>query len=607
MVYDVQASNQGKVAEVSGVSADVTESRQAEELQRQSEQRYQRLVDTSPEAVVVYSAGRIVYINEAALILFGAICPEELLGQCVFDRVHPDYREPARERARLSQEEGIGSPLKEQKYLRLDGSVIDVESVSTPIIWENQPGGQVWIRDITKRRQSEKALQEAQENLEEQVALRTAELESVNDALKEEILERCNTEEELNRVLAESEQILSSITSLMIGVNGNQKITIWNTAARQLLGISLDEAIGRKIEECAIPWDWEIVHKAIHQCMASKAPARAEDVRYQRDGKECFLGLTVNPVCNHHEDTSGYLLLAADITQRKILESQLAQSQKLESIGQLAAGIAHELNTPIQYVGDNTRFLSDAFCDMQSLLVPYQELAEAVRSGENIQEALSVVDAAVSDADIEYLRTETPLAITQSLDGIERVTTIVKAMKEFSHPGTGAKSPFDINKAITSTITVARNEWKYVAEVTMDLDPDLPPVPCLPGEINQVFLNILVNAAHAIADAKSQSPNGKGAIHIITRRSPAGAPDGVDISISDTGTGIPPQIRAKIFDPFFTTKQVGKGTGQGLSISHTIVVEKHGGAIFCESEVGSGTVFTIRLPLTENQRELDEK
>jgi len=176
---------------------------------------------------------------------------------------------------------------------------------------------------------------------------------------------------------------------------------------------------------------------------------------------------------------------------------------------------------------------------------------------------------------------------------VERVAKIVRAMKEFSHPGPKEKTLTNINRAIENTITVARNEWKYVSEMILDLDPDLPLVPCHPNEFNQVILNLVINAAHAIADVVGKGATNKGKITVSTRRKG----DKVEISVKDTGTGIAPEIRSKIFDPFFTTKEVGKGTGQGLAIARSIVVDKHGGTINFETEVGKGTTFTIHLPI----------
>jgi signal transduction histidine kinase len=195
--------------------------------------------------------------------------------------------------------------------------------------------------------------------------------------------------------------------------------------------------------------------------------------------------------------------------------------------------------------------------------------------------------------DVEYLMEEVPKAIQQSLDGIERVAGIVQAMKEFSHPGTEEKTAIDLNRAIQSTITVARNEWKYVAEVVTEFDSCLPMARCLPGEFNQVILNLIINAAQAIAETAQEGDAARGTITISTRRDGEWA----EIRIGDTGTGIPEAIRSRVFDPFFTTKEVGKGTGQGLAIAHSIVVDKHQGTITFDTETGKGTTFIIRLPL----------
>jgi len=202
-------------------------------------------------------------------------------------------------------------------------------------------------------------------------------------------------------------------------------------------------------------------------------------------------------------------------------------------------------------------------------------------------------------ADLTYLADEIPKAIVQTLDGVGRVAKIVRAMKDFSHPDQGVRAPADLNRALDDTLIVARNELKYVADVVTDFDPQLPAVSCYLSDLNQVFLNLLVNAAHAIADVvgdgKSRQVTGKGTITVTTRREG----DEVIVKIADSGTGIPPEIRDRVFDQFFTTKAVGKGTGQGLSIAHSVVVEKHGGSLTFETEVGKGTTFIIRLPLKD--------
>jgi len=273
-------------------------------------------------------------------------------------------------------------------------------------------------------------------------------------------------------------------------------------------------------------------------------------------------------------------VLKQTLEDRDRLEDNLRQAQKLEAIGQLAAGIAHEINTPTQYVGDNLRFLKESFGELDSLL------AQLVKVGG------APAGKLLRDADFDYLKEEIPRALNQSLEGVDRVAKIVRAMKEFSHPAR-EKTATDLNRAIQSTITVASNEWKYVAEIEMDLDANLPAVHCSPAEFNQVVLNMVVNAAHAIGDVVGDGGKGKGKITVKTR------PDGdwAVVEISDSGCGMPPHIQQRIFDPFFTTKEVGKGTGQGLAIAHNVVVDKHGGTIKVVSSPGRGTTFIIRLPI----------
>jgi PAS domain S-box-containing protein len=284
--------------------------------------------------------------------------------------------------------------------------------------------------------------------------------------------------------------------------------------------------------------------------------------------------------------------MTEDITERKLLRDQLLQAQKLESVGQLAAGIAHEINTPTQYIGDNVRFLKEAFQELGSLLGKYERLLSAAKSNTLSPDAVQEIAAAVEGTDAAYLLEEIPKAIEQTLEGVTRVATLVSAMKEFSHPGTKEKVPLDLNHAIESTITVARNEWKYVADLETDFDPSLPQISCQAGEFNQVILNLIVNAAHAIADVIAKGEVTKGLIKIQTRNYPECA----EIRIQDTGMGIPEGARSRIFDPFFTTKAIGKGTGQGLAIAHSVVVDKHEGSIQFETEDGKGTTFIIRLP-----------
>lgn len=289
--------------------------------------------------------------------------------------------------------------------------------------------------------------------------------------------------------------------------------------------------------------------------------------------------------------------LRNDITRREIAESerdsmegQLRQAQKLEAVGQLAAGVAHEINTPAQYVRDNTQFLKDVF---QELMDCVREIrTAAAEPGSDDDEALPArIRETCEAADIDQLESEVPQAIDDSLDGIGRISEIVHSLKQFSHPST-EKDVANLNDVVRSTVTVARNEWKYVAALEMKLDPDLPPVSCVRGEISQVLLNLIVNASHAIAGQVEEGTLGR--IDIETSQED----DWVVIRVRDTGGGVPDEIRQRIFDPFFTTKEVGMGTGQGLSIAHRVVVEGHHGSLKLETEPGVGSTFIVRLPLT---------
>jgi len=281
-------------------------------------------------------------------------------------------------------------------------------------------------------------------------------------------------------------------------------------------------------------------------------------------------------------------------TQRQIMEIQLRQALKLEAIGQLAAGIAHEINTPAQYVGDNVRFLQESHRQIATVLDSHRAILRAFRASALDDRIIADAEKTLLDADIDYVSQQVPAAIQETLEGVDRITKIVRAMKDFSHPGSSEKTLADINKAIETTVTVARNEWKYVADLKLDLDPGLPLICCFLGEFNQTILNLVINAAHAIGDVLKMTPLAKGTITVRTRRDA----DSVCISVQDTGTGIPEQYRPRIFEPFFTTKEVGKGSGQGLTIAYACIVKQHGGSIRFDTQTGRGTTFFLTLPIS---------
>jgi PAS domain S-box-containing protein len=288
------------------------------------------------------------------------------------------------------------------------------------------------------------------------------------------------------------------------------------------------------------------------------------------------------PLRDVNGDVIGIIGVGFDITERKFAEQRLASSEKLESIGRLAAGVAHEINTPIQFLNDSIFFIREA---MQGLLAHNAKLTAMLPSPPE------------PDEDIEDIKAELPPALDRVADGLARIAEIVRSMKEFSHADQAEMSRVDLNRAIRSTLVIASTEYKYVADVVTDLAPDLPPVTCHGGQINQVVLNLVVNAAHAIADVVKGTPN-RGCITVKTER----VDDFVVISVSDTGGGIPEAIRKRIFDPFFTTKEVGRGTGQGLSIAHN-AIKSHGGRLEFDTELGKGTTFRVSLPLEPAERE----
>ena len=412
-----------------------------------------------------------------------------------------------------------------------------------------------------------------------------------------DITDRKESEERLRQAHLETRQLLASIPSVLIGLDDADRIIAWNAAAESLFGIPAQDAIGQLLDDCGIVWESGGVLNSAAECRITGNTTRHREVVYQTcGGQEAWLDYVVSSMADHAGATGHVLIIASDISERKILEGQLTQAQKLESIGQLAAGIAHEINTPIQYVGDNTRFLRESVEDLMAVVDMYAGLLDPEHDAMSWDDRLAKANDTREDMDIEFLRDEIPKAFNQTLEGVDRVARIVRSMKEFSHPGGAEMQLADLNKAIESTVTVARNEWKYVADLTTELDPDLPPVPCFLGDFNQVVLNMIINAAHAIASALGEGNKERGLITITTKV----IDDRAVVRISDTGAGIPDEYKARIFDPFFTTKEVGKGTGQGLAIAHNVIVKKHNGTLDCTSSAGEGTTFTIRLPLASS-------
>jgi PAS domain S-box-containing protein len=383
------------------------------------------------------------------------------------------------------------------------------------------------------------------------------------------------------------------------------RVATWNVGARNIHGYLAAEIVGQSHACFYIPEEIAAGKPAdLLELARAKGRVVDEGWRVRKDGSRFWAQTALTATRDEQGQLRGFSKITHDLTERKQaeeqrrqIESTLRQAQKLEAIGQLAAGIAHEINTPIQYTDHNLRFLQESFADLKQLLDHHQILLLAAETGKIPPELVLEVRRRLDQITDAHLVGEIPLAIDEALQGTERVAHIVRAMKEFSHPGTGNKdkpAPTNLNQAIESTITVARHEWKYVAEMVTKFDPDLPPVPLFAGEFNQVILNLLVNAAHAIGEISGRDDRKKGTITISTHRDNGW----VEVRLSDTGRGIPESIQHRIFEPFFTTKGVGKGTGQGLALARSVIVDRHHGELRFETGLGKGTCFIIRLPLT---------
>jgi two-component system NtrC family sensor kinase len=422
-----------------------------------------------------------------------------------------------------------------------------------------------------------------------------------------DITEGMSTQEKLRRATEEAELLagaLSQEKNLLTGViSAVPQLVYWKNAEGRYVGCNAAFLAFRGLQERQLLGRSEAELASEDALMCALAELEPQVTRSGRavvdrkmdladnHGQLRSLLLSVLPLDDATAGGRGVIGVGADITRARELERQLAQANRLESIGQLAAGIAHEINTPIQYVADNVAFLSDATDD---LLSAAQRIAGFVAEAPSRDIPATEITAVLDPLDLDFLGEEIPGALSQSKEGLGRVTEIVRAMKEYAHPGT-TRREIDVNRAVESTVQVCRNEWKYVAKVELDLDSDVGLVPCYEGELKQVILNMVVNAAQAIGDdARRRADGDLGTISISTRRTG----DELLIVIRDDGPGMDESIRQRVFDPFFTTKEVGKGSGQGLSIAHAVIVTKHQGRIDLDTAPGEGTCFTLHLPLT---------
>ena len=437
-------------------------------------------------------------------------------------------------------------------------------------------------------------IQYQRETAEKQVEERTMELSEANIQLQAQLQAQVRTEAALRESESKFRLLAETIQDVFwMSTPGIQQILYISPAYEKVWGRSCDSLYQapQSLLESVHPEDRERVAAGLARHAQGEWSI---DYRICRpDGAVRWIRDRGYPVRGEAGALECMVCIAADITELKQAETQLAEAHKMESIGQLAAGVAHEINSPMQFVGDSTTFLKMAFGDMTEVLDKYGQLLDQCKADGQMAEVVEAIEETLEDADVDYIRTMIPEALDNSLDGIDRVRQIVLAMKDFAHPGTGNKEAVDLNQTIEKATTVSRNEWKYVAELKLALDPDLPGVPCLAGDISRVIVNLVTNAAHAIAEVVGDGAQPKGQICISTHRDG----DWVEVQVVDSGSGIPEAAQPHVFVPFFTTKDVGKGTGQGLAIAHDTVVAKHGGELYFETAAGQGTTFTMRLPL----------
>jgi len=383
--------------------------------------------------------------------------------------------------------------------------------------------------------------------------------------------------------------VLDSIPDAILCCDVTGVIQQANQAVTTVLGYSTSALIGERVEQVLPQFDRKKIPETVHDVYRDELTA----LTYAKD--QILVGLSATSRQEGEGPSAGFTLVIRDVTWQKEAERQrtklmnyLNEARKLEAIGTLASGVAHEINTPIQYIGDNVQFMADALGEIHQAYLRYKGLADRAQADDVYQELLVEIDSYNRSVDLNFLIDEIPKAALQSLEGVQQVRQIIQAMRDVSHPGAEEFVPLDLNYAVENAITICRNKLKHAAEITKRLDQSLPKVPCLGGPIQQVLLNILINAAHAIEDAGRDD----GRISVETCQTT----NHVRIKISDNGIGIPLQIRERIFDPFFTTKPVGKGTGQGLSLAYDVVVQRHGGDIHLFDEPGMATSFVVELP-----------
>lgn len=508
------------------------------------------MFDIAGDAVIgITPDGTISHWNAAAEALLGWTA-EKVAGRPLLDTViAPSFRAEGAQSLRqlCSLEAAVRTGPLEVPVLHRDGHELWVESRVGRLRSANGWRFFAFMRDISRRRASLEALARS---------------------------------ESLHRLLTENS------TDLITRHSPDGRIIYVSPSVQKLLGRTPDEFLG-----CG---PWQLLHPDDVTALAEGEDWR-ELIRHRRDrtfrlrhrdGRWVWFEPRSSVLTDLRGEVTEMQVCSRDVTDRQVRDAEIHQDSKLESLGRLSAGLAHEINSPIQFVGDNARFLAEAYQDLIRIVLFYRGLLDST-DPIGWEERRARMRVAEEGIEFDYLQTEIPSAVEQTLHGIERVSTIVRAMKTFSHPGHREQVPADLNEALEATVTVTRHEVNSVADLHLEL-AELPPVQCNIADLNQVFLNLIVNAADAIAETGAP-----GVIGVTT----ALDGDHVLITISDTGAGIPDDVRIRMFEPFFTTKEVGKGSGQGLPLVRAVIQEGHGGSLTIDSTVGVGSTFTVRLPV----------
>ena len=567
-IYETVGTDLSHHPAVNGIvlqSKDVTSRVRAEQDLRSTTRRLEALITNLRFAVLVEDGdGRILITNESFTKLFGLpVTPEELIGcECAagLEADSSKFRDPAGFVAGVQRCLAGRVPVLGEELAMVDGRFLERDYV--PINVDGDEGlGHLWVyRDVTNRTTQTQAMTEQIEEQNRWLRVAQAELRQQAEFLRN-VLDTMD-----------SAVIVTDTEGVIIAVGGSAE-RLLGGAEQKLIGSSMSS----HIDGC-------------HDVLPAWTDGHQQEVALRTPGGASVPALMVTSTMHGDDGRAiGHVRVATDLTERKKLEDDLRQAQKMEGIGQLAAGVAHEINTPVQFIGDSTRFLGDVLGDLMSLLEEYQLLRAACTADPRFAERCEHLVDLEQEADLDLMRAEAPAAVERTIGGVQRVSRIVAALKQFAHPSAGTAEPVDLNQIIETTLVVARNEYRYVADVDSDLG-EIPDVIGDHGDLSQVVLNLVVNAAHAIAD---RGDDERGSITIRTARSATA----VEFSISDTGTGIPEAIIDRVFDPFFTTKEVGRGTGQGLAIVRSIVVDRHHGSIDIATEPGAGTTFTISFPI----------